>query len=494
MLEYTGHPIVDVGIATIVAFANKDSPQELVDEDFENIADYMERNYTVDPLRSFLTVAFPNSGFTQPAYFNAPDKQQIYAKKVLRSFRSDTLTLEQPGVFLGLPIVALSLDVKDQLSPGHVFRQHVPLLTGENVINFYPYGDAGLPISGLALLAIQAFPLGSAKCAGRFLAVHSDDAEIMRYFTGKFLEGNLRSIELARAANSKKMPEPVFKYRTLLVDTLLEARVMQLENIQDDRPFSITAYHFSNSGQGPDLAIYHLPSQVILYLKDMLSAEYVAAWKQVVHRAWELPKLKRGQDAAPPDFKPSRNWLYEDLFSVAINVARSAPGFIRTYFLRDAFRFASKDPTDPRQSYSLQQETNLVSWKLVQPFLRRIMNMESERIENIRSLGDELANYVRSQNDRRFFRAFYTENRYDYLRNALIKANTEYVKRGNPPFLTLDTYISVFEEGEELARVDWRLARDLTLIRMVEQLYANGWLGTNQDAIPERTEESDKEE
>ena len=115
--------------------------------------------------------------------------------------------------------------------------------------------------------------------------------------------------------------------------------------------------------------------------------------------------------------------------------------------------------------------------------------MQPDRIQNIRSLGDALAAYVQKQNDRRFFRNFYVAGRYDYLRNDLIKANTEHVKRGNPPFLTLDGYLSVFEEGEELARVDWRLARDLVLIRMVEQLHANGWLGANQDALPDEEQE-----
>lgn len=117
--------------------------------------------------------------------------------------------------------------------------------------------------------------------------------------------------------------------------------------------------------------------------------------------------------------------------------------------------------------------------------------MEAERIEQIRQLGDALADYIKEQNDKRFFRNFYVENRYTYLRNSLIKANTNYVKNGHEPFLTLDAYIGVFEDGEELASKDWRLARDLVLIRMVEQLYKNGWLGSNQDAIPEVEEDTE---
>ena len=116
--------------------------------------------------------------------------------------------------------------------------------------------------------------------------------------------------------------------------------------------------------------------------------------------------------------------------------------------------------------------------------------MDKERVEQIRALGDVLAAYVSSQNDRRFFRQFFTEQNYGYFRTALIKANLAHVKRGNPPLITLDPYIAVFEEGNELARPDWRLARDLVLIRMVEQLYEQGWLGSNVDVIPEPAEET----
>ena len=116
--------------------------------------------------------------------------------------------------------------------------------------------------------------------------------------------------------------------------------------------------------------------------------------------------------------------------------------------------------------------------------------MDKARIEEIRKMGDGLADYVSGQNDRRFFRSFFTETRYNYFRTALIKANLAHVKRGNPPIITLDPYIQVFEEGDEVARMDWRLARDLVLIRMVERLYQQGWLGHNMDVIEEPSEES----
>lgn len=493
MLKYSGHPLIDVGVATIVAFSNKDSPDQITQNDLEAMAKYMIENYTINPLRSYLTVAFPNSGFTQPAYFQQLEKQQKYAENVLFAFRSDAPSLDQKDIFLGLPVTAIPLDVEGKISPGRAYRQHIPLLTGEDIINFHPYGEAGIMVSGLALFSIQALPLGCAKCGGKLLAVHSDNDEIMLYFSKKFLEFNRRKISLAQQAGESKMKEPHLKHRSLLIEYLLDAIKIQKATINDEEPFSITAYHLSNAGQGASLEIYHLPSQFILYLREMLSASNLKNWQKIVQHAWELPQKKRTQKETISEFTPSRNWLYEDLFQVSGNVAQYAPRFIRTYFLRTALNYARKDETDPRGKYSLQNEASLISWKLVESFLWRILNMQKERIEYMRSMGDALANYVKEQNDRRFFRDFYVENRYSNLRNALIKANTDHTRRGNEPFLTFDIFLAVFEDGEELARVDWRLARDLVLIRMVEQLYNNGWLGNNPEAIPESVEPTEEE-
>lgn len=484
-LKYTGHPLYDIGVAAITAFADKSDPAQITENDLVAIADYITREYVRNPLKSFLTVAFPNSGFTQPAFEKTPERRAEYARRVLRSYGADAPLLAERCVFTGEPAVAMAFGDKEGLPPGRAFRQHIPLVTGEEIINFHPYGDAGIPVSGKALLAIQAFPLGCAKVAGRLLAVHSDNEELMLHFAASFLTQNRRLIQLAQQAGSSKLEEARYSQRTLLVDTLLQADRLQREARQDDRPFSLTAYHLTNSGQGVDLNIYYLPLQVTGFLGDMLQAQHRDDWSVIVQRAWEVaPSKKRGQPTT--DFQPRRNYLYEDLFGLP----DSAHQFLRTYFLRIAWRYARADQGDPRGGYSTRSEIGLVSWRITARFLRRIMNMEKNRIEAIRNLGDRLADYVSRENDRRFFRDFFTERRYDYFRTALIKANVAYVRRGNPPLITLDPYIAVFEEGDEVARSDWQLARDLVLIRMIEQLHQKGWLGAHPDALPADTEET----
>ena len=178
-------------------------------------------------------------------------------------------------VFTGQP--ATEKELSGLLTKGRAGRAQIPLLQGDESINFYPNGLPGLPISGLALLCLQIFPLGCAKCGGRLLAVHSDDERITLHFARKFLTENRLAITLAQQAGEKKLREAKYSHRTLLIDTLVEADEMQDEAAGDRRPFSLTAYHFSNSGQRPDLAIYHLPLEIVGFFGEMAKAMYQAA-------------------------------------------------------------------------------------------------------------------------------------------------------------------------------------------------------------------------
>src|SRR5713226_7572109 len=94
-LDYTGHPLFDVGLAAITAFVDKDDPTELTRADLEKVADYIETYYTEQPLSSFLTVSLMNSDFTQPAYKDNPERKRAYAHRVARSFGPDTPNSEE---------------------------------------------------------------------------------------------------------------------------------------------------------------------------------------------------------------------------------------------------------------------------------------------------------------------------------------------------------------------------------------------------------------
>jgi len=467
-LEWTGDPYVDIGIATILAFCEKDDPAKLTEEDFEQVARWISEHYIRNPLKSFLTVAYTsNSWFAQSSFNKQEHKRVERGRRHLYAWREPTLP-NQRCVFTGQPSAAVVLS--DKLSAGRAARAQIPLVQGDDAINFYPNGDPGLPISGLALLCLQAFPLGCAKVAGRLLAVHASEPAITLGFARKFLAINRRNLSLAQEAGESKMPETRYGIGTLLIDTLMRVLGEAPHLAKSNSPFTITAYHLTNSGQSPEVAIYHLPLGITTFLRLANTPRYKTVWQAIVARAWTRQPEQSGAqgDADERAAKvEQRNYLYEDLLQLPNQASR----FLRVYFLRRPLRLALVRPEeDPRAAYSIRREFELISWDLTALFLREVMNMDKTRIDHIRNLGDRLAHYIEAENDQKFLLEIYTAKSYELLRNALIKAGRRAITRSGQPLVTFDQFVSIFEEGEELPYRDWKLARDLLLIRVIERL------------------------
>lgn len=495
MLSYTGHPFVDVGIATIVAFAGKTRPEDVTPADLEQVAMYIEREYVRPPLRGHLTMAFTSNAWFIQDGFN-PDRPELTPdqREARRQKRNDmhnrhalqwadaaTPSDEETCVFTGSPAIAVKLS--DKLPASRAGRAQIPLLQGDDAINFFAYGSSGLAISGTALLALQCFPLGCAKCGVGLLAVHSDNPRLTLEITREFWQQNIRAITQAQAAKEDKLPSAQRSLKTLLVETLLDAERKRSVAVQDEEPASLTAYNFNN-GKSPALRIYQLPLEITTFLSRVTGPTYRDAWDKVVRRSWQIthPKMRKG--VVVEEAPPSRiNYLYEDLFNLPANAAR----FVRTYFLRIPRRTPFED--DPRRGYSVRSELDLAAWSLVELFLKEVLRMDQDRIARIAALGDGLAVYVRQQGGKNFFRSFFTEQKPSYFRTLLIKANMAHIRAGNPALFDMETYIDVFEEGDEVMRPDWWLARDLVLMRMIDQL--KDWLARTPDALPADEIEAD---
>ncbi len=468
MLEYTGHPFVDVGAATIAAFVKKPDLAEITEADLNDIADYITRHYPHRPLSSMAVIMFINSGFVQPSFKKYPERRVAYANQVLRGYQEGRSTLPETCVFCPRPAAM------------RAYREHIPLASSRKSINFYAEGDVGLPICGHHLLCMHAFPLGGAMCEGRVLIVHADNPELTYEFARRFLEHNMREVTLLEPSNSKMVGH---KYRkTVLVNTLLEIE-RERSILADEGACSVSAYWLTNYGTSANIDMFHLPLQTVRFLQIANSHRYARAWNEVVHRAWQEITRKKGGEKVTY----RRNWLYEDLFDLPDNAA----GFLRRYLLRQPLRKTRRiGKDDPRLTYSLRTEANLVSWDLTQLFLQEVMNMDKIRIEAIRQLGDRLANYVQIYGEN-ILKEIMLARGYPKLRLILIRANNRVTQGGQPPLLTFDDFIEVFEVSAETARHDWSLARDLVLVRMVEQLYAAEWFKQHQDILKEEIVEAE---
>ncbi|MCX6602434.1 MAG: hypothetical protein NTV52_02440, partial [Acidobacteria bacterium] len=203
LLHWTGHPLVDVGIAALCAMAEQDDPAQLTLDDLASCATRMEQLYFEGPLSTFLTCVFPNSEYVQPQPKPKPNedpqktinarqakvaKRKAYATDILFAFRATSSPPEYPPcAFSGEPATHC------------INRIHMPLLTGEAVLNFFPNGQGGLYIAGPYLTALQALPLGGRRCEGRLLIAHADHPALTLAFAKRYWQDNQRLLNLATA-------------------------------------------------------------------------------------------------------------------------------------------------------------------------------------------------------------------------------------------------------------------------------------------------------
>lgn len=461
MLQFVGQPIIDVGVATIMAFNKRDLPEQVTKEDLDRIVEYMLAHYMRQPLKSFLASAI----FTINAgYFNPTMGQETRKSEIERCLRSYTLTTTLPSeicVFCGHP----ACDV--------VYRQHIALTAAERMINFGSGGRPGLHVCGGCLLASQAFPLGcTVKCAGRALLVHSDNPALTLAFASAFLRENRRILGLMNAEDTK-----ISYPRTIVVSQLVKIQKDQ-QSYREDWG-SLTAYHLTNYGANPDVKIMHLPSQAIDFLRTVESDKYSQIWQAIVARAWAQPKeAKKGkakidvdgeqathvsaeQPRAVEPLGARRNSLYEDLFDLFARPQHSRR-FVRRYFLGQYEVPDSTSPTSGRKP---------ALWDLTTVFLRKVLQMEQYRIDAIREVGDRLATAITENDDRKLLISLFKAHNYGTLRTVLVKANREQVKVGAAPLISFGEFVTIFQEGVDLPYTDWSLARDLIYIRVLDRLY-----------------------
>jgi CRISPR-associated protein Cst1 len=498
MLKLTGFVLPDVGILTITAMVNKTDPAAVTQDDLDWIADYLEMFYKKGIGNSLAAgVAFAGTSFAQPELQKPQfaDKLKAYANFVLRGHQH--LDLNPILELLGkkdyrqmvlrdaeqAPLCAFT----GQQAYLRVSRSMFPMINGRGVMNFGPMGEAGLPVSDVILLAIHALPLGCVITQGALLAVESDDRGLMFEFVKANLENNKRFIQLANQNGYEKFPN-LSSYKTRLMNVLVEALGKQSLKWGDNHHApSLNAYHFSNYGSNARMTVYALPSSTVQFVWEAGKGEHAAAWQRIIAggRTQDKDESEELRQKAPK--LTQRNLIWEDLFDLPEDARR----FLRTYFLRQPLRLFKQDP---RSDYNSFAQADLISWDLTALFLKRIMNMEKDRIDQLRILGDRLADYIQQQDDRKLLRTLYQERRYHIFRMALLRAMNDYSRRasaGSEPLVSFDGYVKIFEEGDEFERIDWNLARDLLLIRIFEQLHQHGYLS---QVSPELQENEEAEE
>src|SRR6266566_9647801 len=121
--RWTNHALLDMGIASLVIFADGQEPQDLTRSDLEKFAEYAERAYFSPELGSYLTVLF-TSNFINPSFTHERKKQ--FVREILRSYQASPDPNLSSCAYCGRPSVRLA------------HRDLVPMLTGREAVNFFP--------------------------------------------------------------------------------------------------------------------------------------------------------------------------------------------------------------------------------------------------------------------------------------------------------------------------------------------------------------------
>lgn len=531
LLKWTGHPLADVGVATLCALVDKDDPEQLTLEDLDQAGDEIRAAY-LDPIfMSYLSCVYTmNAPYTNAT--TGAEKRAVDIRRLLLPHRGlpDDATSGLRCIFSGEPATHL------------MERSQMPMLTGAGVLNFFPMGQSELPVAAPYLLAIQALALGGRRSEGKLLIVHCDDPRWTLQFARRYLGRNRQLINLARARNlpdrdgphdslerecagwdsGKKRPKyPDAKApESLVMADLVEVVSERGSGRMADAITSVTVYLISNSGQGPSLAIEHIPGTFVTFLQELHGTQFATRWQSLVLRSWRAAKgdttestedsptevkkkskpAKQNGSTVPPGPGRSRNELYNDLLAIFESGTcnwQAATRFIRRHLLSNPARLFM----DPQRISAIvpkidSADLELIDWQLTSLFLEKVLGMNKDRIERIREFADRLSELIDKHNDKSLFRGLvFTANETQY-RLLLTKVQRNYAREKNALLFGYEDYLNMFLADDSGERVYWSLIRDLISIRLVEQLFIKKFFerSVNAGALDQSEEASESRE
>jgi CRISPR-associated protein Cst1 len=490
LLRWTGHALVDVGIATLCAMARKSDPAALTLEDLDDAAEEMAEYYFNGVMGSYLTCVFPNAGYVNATM--ADEKRTEYKQRILYAHRSKS------GTNTSDKICSFSGESATHL----IDRAQLPLSTGAGILNFYPAASGGCYIAGPYLTALQALPLGGRRADGRLLIAHADAPEITLALAKRYLDDNRRYLGLASLSEGEDMERAKpwnSKYpdasapRSLLLSDLTEILRQRSMIIE---PSSVTGYWLTNFGERPALDIFTIPSSFVRFLERVGNENLTNTWNRMLRRGWNGNNPNGATDSSKTAKKKaitkkqtgttgpgrSKNYVLEDLLNIFADgfvYPEAAQKFVRMHLLGAAG--------------NTERLRSPKTWKLTELFLTEVAGMDRTRLEKIRIFADKIAGFIAEQNDRKLFNVLLFQAKKPWeLRTALAKAQRTAAKSQNQLLFGLDEYYDVFEAEDAVGITRWDLVRDLIAIRVVENLHGLKW-SNFKDVIEEEPEEDQAE-
>lgn len=417
--KYVGHPFVDTGVSVMEIILEKRCEDFTVD-DIEKAKQELIKRYDSKTLKSYLSTIFPNSAW---ANFNIGKEKKEENIKNLLYIEEE---IEEKCFYCS------------NKANRFVNRQHIPLLSGENIINIVSSGK-GLPVCKYCIASIQFFPLGTIKVEGNVLLWNTHNPDLSYIFTDNYYNKQKKLID---GAIDEKIESLKFPY-TRLLESLQEALDKFLENNDNNYPVTdCIAYHFTNYGTSPDYKEYIIPSSFLVFLKKLkLNSELEKVYKEIIRFNWFSKNKKETEQ------KNKSNLFYNA-------IAKFLQNYDQNDFIR-LFRF-----------FINTKVKDLNSFSLVQLFLTEVVGMNKSRLEKIKEIADKIF----SLNDEKFIKEILLKkyNQRDFI-DYIVRIQSKLKKAKLDCFTMDDVCLALgITNSDDSTNSDFWLVRDLITIRLLE--------------------------
>lgn len=419
--DFTGNPFVDAGVWALSQWVGK-KPQELNKNDLKEVIDGVISLYLTPKWSKNIYQIFPNNPITNNA---VKDKKERYSL-ILNDLIDNITTLGNSG-----DCIACGRRNVIQKSA----KDRIPLTGSKKLINYFSYGTEGADYCPACTFAVQFLPLSTYFCANMLL-MHSDSDKIMQHWSERAIR-NIHS-QIVSKNYTGCFNEGFKNPKNALFHIIQDIILHYDERWYLERP-SIDFYHFTNFNQGPNLTLYHVPTPVFRFLAYIPQHEKFNEWLRIVRRGYRFVNWKKVKEE---EYKNNPNTVYENLLS--------GKSIIRFFIDR-------------------KNMEALGGWDLLEYYLEEVRNMDENRIETIKKVGDELAEYIKSSDDIKTLKKLETATNYKNYRNILRIVIKKRIENGaKEPLFSFDDYVNnLFPEGN----LTWRETQDLILFRIYEVLH-----------------------
>lgn len=428
-VNLTGNPFVDSGMWALSRLAEKNSPENLTIPDLKKAKREIMSLYFKEGWKKTLYSVFTtNCKILNPSPHVDNEKEyRIYLEDLIDKISKSKIKKEGSCIGCG------RRDFEDRIT-----NTNIPLTGSGSHLNYFSYLAQGADYCPACTFSIQFSPLVMYS-AYNILLLHSQSEKIMKYASKK----PLRSIREQKLTNNytgcydTNIKNPINSLFSIIVDILNYRE----ENWYDEKP-AIQFYHFTNYGQSPGLEIFHIPDQVFKFLALVKKHQDWDKWFEVVRHGYINVNMDNVE--IENKYKNKINLVYKNLLG-----GKSIVG----YFL------------------DLKNERIYGTWKVLELYLSEVRNMEKERIETIKEVGDKIAQYIKDSNDLKRLNKIERVDTYRGFRNQLRiliknRINSDYEDN----LFSFDEYIKYLVPDYKL----WRETQDLLLFRIYEQTY--DWL------------------